>query len=304
VKDKKDGPRSAPSAAPRKRVGARGAKREKRVLVVDVGGTHVKMLATGETLPRQFDSGPALTAAAMVKRVKRLASDWRYDAVSLGFPGPMLHKRPVSDPPNLGAGWVGFDYAKAFGCPVRMINDAAMQALGSYHGGKMLFLGLGTGLGTAMIVDGVVEPMELGHLPYRKSTYEDYVGARAVERYGKRKWRRLVADVVERLTAALEPDDVVLGGGNVKLLKTLPARCRAGDNANAFAGGMRLWESTISAPEAEAGGKNESTLAVRDTAVVVANPEQRAAKKLPPAKKAAVGKKRPAAKKTTRTRKP
>ena len=219
------------------------------VLVVDVGGTHVKILATGQDEPRRFPSGPTLTAEQMVAGVKELAGKWTYDVVSIGYPGPVLHGRPVAEPQNLAPGWVGFDYQAAFGCPVKLVNDAAMQALGSYQGGKMLFLGLGTGLGSTMIVDGVVEPMELAHLPYRKGTYEDYVGRRGLEQRGKKKWRLYVADVVAHLTTALEPDDVVLGGGNIKKLKQLPPGCRAGDNANAFLGGFRLWEHA-SHPEA------------------------------------------------------
>jgi polyphosphate glucokinase len=213
-----------------------------KVLTIDIGGTHVKILATGQTEPRKFDSGPTLTPRRMVAGVKKLAADWKFDAISIGYPGPVLRDRPVADPHNLAPGWIGFDFAKAFGKPVKILNDAAMQALGSYQGGKMLFLGLGTGLGTAMIVDGIVEPMELSHLPYKKATYEDYVGERALERSGKAKWRSHVADVVDRLVAALEPDDVVLGGGNARLLKEMPPGSRLGDNANAFAGGFRLWE--------------------------------------------------------------
>ncbi len=212
------------------------------VLVVDVGGTHVKLLATGQTEPRRFVSGPTLTAEMMVAGVKELTKDWKYDVVTIGYPGPVPHGRPVAEPHNLGTGWFGFDYQAAFGCPVKVINDAAMQALGSYRGGKMLFLGLGTGLGSALIVDGIIEPMELGHLPYRKGTYEDYLGIRGIEKFGKKKWRRYVEDVVARLIAALQADDVVLGGGNVKKLKDLPPMCRAGDNSNAFAGGFRLWD--------------------------------------------------------------
>jgi len=212
------------------------------VLVVDVGGTHVKLLATGQSDRRVFDSGPTLTPEQMVAGVKELAGDWKYDVVSIGYPGPVLNGRPVAEPPNLAAGWVGFDYQSAFGRPVKVINDAAMQALGSYKAGKLLFLGLGTGLGSTLIVEGIVEPMELGHLPYRKGTYEDYVGIRGLKRVGKKKWRRYVADVVARLITALQPDDVVLGGGNVKKLKELPPGCRAGDNANAFLGGFRVWE--------------------------------------------------------------
>jgi polyphosphate glucokinase len=218
------------------------------VLVIDVGGTHVKVLATGQTQHRQFDSGPKLTAARMVAGVKDLTRDWKYDAVSIGYPGPVLHNRPVAEPHNLGPGWVGFDYQAAFGCPVKVVNDAAMQALGSYRGGKMLFLGLGTGLGSTMIVDGIVEPMELGHLPYRKRTFEDYVGTRGLKRRGKKKWRRYVADVVIRLSAALMPDEVVVGGGDVHKLENLPAGARPGDNANAFLGGFRLWEVPVARP--------------------------------------------------------
>src|SRR6266542_2133373 len=213
-----------------------------RVLVVDIGGTHVKVLSTGQQTPREFPSGPTLTAEQMVAGVETVAADWTYDAVSIGFPGPVLHGRPVAEPPHLGPGWVGFDYRKAFGCPVQVVNDAAMQALGSYQGGKMLFLGLGTGLGSTMIVDGIVEPMELGHLPYRDATFEEYVGVPALQAHGLAQWRRDVEDVVSRLIAALEPEDVVLGGGNIHQLDRLPPGCRAGDNANAFLGGFRLWE--------------------------------------------------------------
>jgi polyphosphate glucokinase len=213
-----------------------------QVLVVDVGGNHVKTLATGQKTPREFASGPSMTAKEAVAAVLKIADDWKYKAVSIGYPGVVLHGKPVSEPHNLGPGWVGFDFEAAFGCPVKLVNDAAMQALGSYDGGKMLFLGLGTGLGSAMIVDGIVEPMELGHLPYRKKTYEDYVGIRGLKRVGKKKWRRHVEDVVARLIAALQPDDVVLGGGNVQKLEEMPPRCRMGDNANAFLGGFRLWE--------------------------------------------------------------
>jgi polyphosphate glucokinase len=214
------------------------------VLVVDVGGTHVKVLVAGQIEARKLVSGPTMTPKRMVSGVKKLSADWKYEAVSIGYPGPVLRNRPIAEPHNLAGGWIGFRFAEAFGRPVKLINDAAMQALGSYKGGKMLFLGLGTGLGSAMVVDGIIEPMELGHLPYKKSTYEEYVGLRGLEKWGKNKWRRHVADVVARLTAALEPDDVVLGGGNVKKLKELPRGCRAGDNANAFLGRFRLWEHT------------------------------------------------------------
>jgi len=214
-----------------------------KILIIDVGGTHVKVLLSGEATPRKFESGPTLTAKKMVAGVKETAKDWNYDVVSIGYPGPVLRNRPIAEPRNLGKGWVGFDYVRAFGKPVKLINDAAMQALGSYKKGKMLFLGLGTGLGTCMVVDGIVEPMELGHLRYKKATYEDYVGIRGLEKRGKKKWRRDVADVLECLVAALEPDDVVLGGGNSKKLKEIPPHCRLGDNANAFLGGLRLWDA-------------------------------------------------------------
>jgi polyphosphate glucokinase len=212
------------------------------VLAVDVGGTHVKVLVTGQSEPRKFESGAELDAKRMVSEVQKITADWSYDVVSIGYPGPVLHNRPVAEPHNLGHGWVGFDFKAAFSRPVKVVNDAAMQALGSYKGGKMLFLGLGTGLGSTLIVGGNVEPMELGHLPYKKHTYEDYVGERGLVRLGKSKWQRDVEEVVALLIAALEPDDVVLGGGNAKLLEKLPAGCRLGDNANAFSGGFRLWE--------------------------------------------------------------
>jgi polyphosphate glucokinase len=213
------------------------------ILVIDVGGTHVKVLATGQAEPIKIPSGDELSAAQMVGLVMEAAHDWSYDAVSIGFPGPVVHGKPVSEPHNLGEGWVGFDFATAFGKPVKIINDAAMQALGSYQGGRMLFLGLGTGLGSAMIVDGILEPMELAHLPYRKDhTYEDYLGLRGLRSLGKKKWRAHVEKVVDKLRTALEADDVVLGGGNAKLIKDLPPNSRLGNNANAFAGGFRLWE--------------------------------------------------------------
>src|SRR5271169_5386159 len=220
------------------------------VLVIDVGGTHVKIIATGQEDKREFASGPALTAQQMVSGVRELAGEWSYDVVSIGYPGPVLHNRPVAAPNNLGRGWMEFDFSTAFKRRTKVLNDAAMQALGSYRKGKMLFLGLGTGLGSALVVAGIVEPMELGHLPYKKSTYEDYVGLRGLERLGKRHWRKHVFDVVALLTAALEPDDVVLGGGNVANLVQLPPNCRAGDNANAFIGGFRLWEKTDPSPAA------------------------------------------------------
>jgi predicted NBD/HSP70 family sugar kinase len=219
-------------------------KNQEGVLVIDVGGTNVKVLATGRKEPVRIPSGPGMTAAQMVKKVRQAVAGWKYSCVTIGYPGPVLHNRPLAEPHNLGRGWVGFDFRKAFGCPVKLVNDAAMQALGSYEGRSMLFLGLGTGLGSALIVDGVLEPMELAHLPYRKGTYEDYVGLAGLKRLGKKKWRRRVADVVEKLKGALEADYVVLGGGNATLLKELPKGARLGDNANAFRGGIRLWKGT------------------------------------------------------------
>jgi polyphosphate glucokinase len=213
-----------------------------KTLVIDVGGTHVKILATGEREHRQADSGPKMTARQMVSAVKRLARGWSYDHVSIGFPGPVVHGHPVAEPRNLGGGWMGFDFRRAFGRPVKMVNDAAMQALGSYRGGRMLFLGLGTGLGSALIIDGVLEPMEIAHLPYKHGrTFEDYVGIRGLKRLGKAHWRRSVVDVVERLRAAFGAEDVVIGGGNVAKLNEPPPGARFGDNANAFVGGFRLW---------------------------------------------------------------
>jgi polyphosphate glucokinase len=214
-----------------------------RILVVDIGGTHIKILATGRRTPVRLPSGPQLTPADMVRGVKAAAAGWQYEAVSVGFPGPVVHGRPVAEPHNLGTGWVGFNFGRAFGKPVKVINDAAMQALGSYQGGRMLYLGLGTGLGSALIVDGVLEPMELGHLPYRKGrTYEEYVGLKGLERLGKKKWRRHVLDVVARMRAAFETDDVVVGGGNAKLIEKWPTGVRAGSNRQAFRGGYRLWQ--------------------------------------------------------------
>ncbi|HKF53156.1 MAG TPA: ROK family protein [Candidatus Acidoferrales bacterium] len=225
---------------------ANAAKHEKagrKILVIDVGGTHVKVLATGQRTERKMISGTRMTPEKMVQGVKRMTKGWKYDLVSMGYPGPVVLSRPLHEPHNLAHGWVGFNFSKALGRPVKIINDAAMQALGSYHGGRMLFLGLGTGLGSAMVVDGVVEPMELAHLPYKKGkTYEDYIGLRGLEHSGRKKWRRHVADIVEKLRAALEPDYVVIGGGNAKKLKELPKGAELGDNANAFRGGFRLWE--------------------------------------------------------------
>jgi polyphosphate glucokinase len=214
-----------------------------RVLAIDIGGTHVKVMTDREQIKREFDSGPKLSAREMVRKVKALTKDWSYDVISVGYPGPVVHNRPLTEPQNLGHGWAGFNFRKAFGRPTRVVNDALMQAVGSYQGGRMLFLGLGTGLGSAMIVDGISEPMEIGHLPYRKGkTFEDCVGARALKRDGKKKWRKTVGDVLEHLFAALEPDYVVLGGGNADKIDKLPRKVRLGDNANAFQGGFRMWK--------------------------------------------------------------
>lgn len=214
------------------------------VLVIDVGGTHVKISDQHHKAPVKIDSGPKMTARQMAVDVREATAGWKYSAISIGYPGPVLHGRPLSEPHNLGQGWVGFDYKKAFGCPVKIVNDAAMQAIGSYEGGRMLFLGLGTGLGSAMIVDGVLEPMELAHLPYRRGrTYEDYIGLAGLERLGKKKWRRHVFAVTEQLKSAMEADYVVLGGGNARLLKRLPKGARLGGNQNAFKGGVRLWKA-------------------------------------------------------------
>lgn len=221
-----------------------GAARSHKVLVIDVGGTHVKLLMTGQKQPTMIISGPDMTASKAVRQVKQATRGWKYDCISMGYPGPVINGHPLREPHNLGGGWVGFDFRKAFGCPVKIINDASMQALGSYKGGRMLFLGLGTGLGSAMIVDGVLEPMELAHLSYKHGkTYEDYLGIRGLEKLGKKKWRRHVFKIVEKLKAALEADYIVLGGGNVKKLKRLPPGARMGSNENAFVGGFRMWQS-------------------------------------------------------------
>jgi polyphosphate glucokinase len=215
------------------------------VLAIDIGGTHVKIFATGQHEQREFESGPKLTPESMVAGVKKLARDWKYELVSIGYPGRVRFNRPIAEPRNLAKGWIGFNFEAAFQRPVRVINDAAMQALGSYRGGTMLFLGLGTGLGSAMVVEGVVVPFELGQLSYKKGTVEDYLGLRGLQRLGKKKWRQGVADFVNHLVPALQLDDVVLGGGNVKKLKALPEGCRGGDNVNAFLGGFRLWEDEL-----------------------------------------------------------
>jgi polyphosphate glucokinase len=220
-------------------------KSQRRVLVIDVGGSHVKMRVSGRREERVFESGPALTPRQMVTHVHELTGDWPYDAVSIGYPGVVVHGKIVTEPYNLGRGWVGFDFRKAFGRPTLLLNDAAMQAIGSYEGGRMLFLGLGTGLGSALIVDGTVAPMELAHLPYKRGrSYEDYLGDRGRRRLGPKKWRRAVAAVVEQLSKALEADYVVLGGGNARKLKKLPKNARLGNNEFAFLGGFRVWRKS------------------------------------------------------------
>ena len=219
-------------------------KAQQRVLAIDVGGTHVKTRISGSRETREFESGPTMTPRRMVARVRELAADMKYDVVSIGYPGVVVHGKIVTEPHNLGRGWVGFNFRKAFGRPTQVMNDAAMQAIGSYEGGRMLFLGLGTGLGSALVVDGTVAPMELAHLPYKRGrTYEDYVGDRGRRRLGAKKWRRTVADVVEQLSKALEADYVVLGGGNAKKLKKLPKNARLGSNEFAFLGGFRVWST-------------------------------------------------------------
>ncbi|MGE5199261.1 MAG: ROK family protein, partial [Rhodospirillaceae bacterium] len=218
-------------------------KARPKVLVIDVGGTNVKVYLTGHKEARKVPSGPKLTARQMVAGVKAVTGDWKYDAVSIGYPGVVRNGRITAEPVNLGKGWVGFSFRAAFRRPVRLVNDAVMQALGSYRGGTMLFLGLGTGLGTALVVNGHFVPMELGHFPYRKKTIEDYLGTRGFESLGRGRWRKAVGEVVGAFVAAFLVDDVVLGGGNVKKLNRLPRGCRAGDNANAFRGGCRLWET-------------------------------------------------------------
>ena len=220
-------------------------KLPRRVLAIDVGGSHVKMRMSGRREEREFESGPTLTPRQMVAHIHELTGDWQYDAVSIGYPGVVVHGKIVTEPYNLGRGWVGFDFRKAFGRPTLLMNDAAMQAVGSYEGGRMLFLGLGTGLGSALIVDGTVAPMELAHLPYKRGrSYEDYVGDRGRRRLGAKKWRRTVAAVVEQLSKAVEADYVVLGGGNARKLKKMPKNARLGNNEFAFLGGFRVWRKS------------------------------------------------------------
>ena len=233
-----------------------------KILVVDVGGTNLKMRTAGQKEALKIPSGPALTAGNAVKVVKAATRAWDFERISLGYPGPIINGRPLREPHNLGGGWVGFDFQKAFGVPVRIINDAAMQALGSYKGGRMLFLGLGTGLGSAMIVDGALEPMELAHLLYKNGkTYEDYLGLRGILRLGKKRWRRHVAKVTKILKDSLGADYVVLGGGNSKKLKELPPGAELGSNDNAFLGGLRLWQQATKGPVIVDIGSNSGKVA-------------------------------------------
>jgi polyphosphate glucokinase len=235
-----------------------------KVLVIDVGGTNIKVSMAAKDTPLKIPSGPDMNASRMAEEVKQATAGWPYEAVSIGYPGPVTNGRPANEPKNLGAGWVRFDYDKAFNKPVRVVNDAAMQALGSYQGGRMLFLGLGTGLGSAFVANGQLEPLELAHLPYRNNrTYEDYVGLRGLERLGRKKWQRHVETVIELLKHGLQADYVMLGGGNTKKLKSLPPGVRVGNNSHAILGGIRLWETTVSEatnpaparPPATGGGK-------------------------------------------------
>ncbi|MEM8868192.1 MAG: ROK family protein [Verrucomicrobiota bacterium] len=213
-----------------------------KTLVVDIGGTNIKALATGRRKRIKFPSGPEMTPEQMVRELKVAAADWTYNRVSIGYPGPVVDNHPNKEPHNLAPGWVDFDYEKAFGCPVKMINDAAMQAYGSYDGGRMLFLGLGTGLGSALVIDNVIHPLELAHLPYKNSkSFEDYLGIKGLKKSGKKKWRKDVAEVVPLLRFATQTDYVVLGGGNSSLIKELPERTTIGHNSNAFQGGYKLW---------------------------------------------------------------
>jgi len=234
-----------PGMPPRSRSKRRAASKPPdpaHILVIDVGGSHIKFRLGPRGSIHRFVSGPDMTAADMACKVRKLARDLPYEAVSIGYPGLVLRGRIAAEPYNLGPGWVGYDFEKTLGRPVRVINDATMQALGSYEGGRMLFLGLGTGLGATLILDGIVEPMEIGHMPYKRGrTFEDYIGERGRKRLGKKKWRKAVTEVVARLKEVLEVDYVVLGGGNVAHLKELPEGARLGDNLNAFKGGLHLW---------------------------------------------------------------
>lgn len=220
-----------------------------KVLVIDIGGTHIKVASTDKRVPVKIVSGPEMTAAQMAQQVLAATQGWSYDVISIGYPGPVEHDHPLSEPHNLAPGWIDFPYQKTFGKPIRFVNDAAMQALGGYKGGRMLFLGTGTGMGSAMIFDGTVIPLELAHLPYRKGlTYEEYIGLAGLERRGKQRWRKSVLDIIALLQAALVCDYVLLGGGNAKLMKELPSHVILGANSNAVEGGLKLWEKPSAKP--------------------------------------------------------
>jgi polyphosphate glucokinase len=224
-----------------------------RVLVIDIGGTNVKVASTDAPVPIKIPSGPTMTAQMMCRKVLAATQGWKYDRISVGYPGPVINHRPIAEPHNLGPGWVDFDYEKAFAKPLRFLNDAAMQALGGYKHGRMLFLGLGTGMGSAMVIEGSVVPLELAHLPYKKGlTYEDYLGVAGLHRRGKKKWRASVLEVVQLLEAAMICDTVLLGGGNAKFMKDLPSQVVVGSNENAIHGGFRLWEDAVGKNAAKA----------------------------------------------------
>jgi polyphosphate glucokinase len=235
-----------------------------KVLVIDIGGTNVKVASTDLRVPIKIPSGPTMDAEQMTRDVIAATKGWTYDCISIGYPGPVAHDRPLAEPHNLAAGWIDFPYQRAFGKPIRFINDAAMQALGGYKGGRMLFLGTGTGLGSAMIFDGVVIPLELAHLPYKKDrTYEECIGLTGLQRQGKKRWRKSVLDIIERLQAALVCDSVLLGGGNAKLMKDLPSHVMLGANSNAIDGGLKLWQdATISKSSIQPEKKSRSAVAL------------------------------------------
>ncbi|MBM3857627.1 MAG: ROK family protein [Verrucomicrobia bacterium] len=216
-----------------------------KILVIDIGGSHVKMSCSGHSEIRRFPSGPRMTPSFMIQEIKRLTSDWNYDVISMGCPMPIKKGKPIKEPANLGNGWVGFNYEKAFDRPTKIINDAAMQALGDYEGGRILFLGFGTGLGSTLIEEGVIVPLELSQLPYKKGTFEKYVSNKALEKKGKKKWTKEVFKIIEIFRAALEPEEIVLGGGNAQNLQQVPKGCRVAENSNAFIGGFRLWKDSV-----------------------------------------------------------
>jgi polyphosphate glucokinase len=235
-----------------------------KILIIDIGGTNIKVASSDKLVPTKIPSGPTMTAEQMTKDVLAATKDWEYDCISIGYPGPVVHDHPLAEPHNLAVGWIDFPYQKAFGKPLRFINDAAMQALGGYKSGRMLFLGIGTGLGSAMIFDGVVIPLELAHLPYRKErTYEDYVGLRGLERRGVERWRKSVLDVIERLRAALVCESVLLGGGNAKLMENLPSHVTVGTNSNAIEGGIKLWQDMPDSATAASGAPAKSTKSLK-----------------------------------------